>query len=171
MSYWILVFNPQPIDEINPEELSAALTRSNFHTLCKQYELNAAMIEPALENLSVKIAPEAAALAFLLNYQSETEPSIPVYCWPARSEKGTELLAKALAAADSIAVFGLLHRCSQIIGIELSSVQLQDMGLLLGYEIARWAADSGGGLVRGLDGIWYRLNRHLAFLTLEEPIH
>ena len=39
-------------------------------------------------------------------------------------------------------------------------------GILLAYEVARWAANLRKGLIYGLDGTWYRLNRHQAFIPL-----
>lgn len=168
MSYWILVFNQRTIHEIDPKMLIAALTRSNFNTLCRQYKLDLSQIKPALENLSIQLAPEGTALAFLLSYRPVGGPPTAIYHWPAGGEKGKALLAQALTDSGPGIVSGHLQICSQIIGIELSSAQLQDMGLLLGYEVARWAAEQGKGIVRGLDGIWYRLNSHLAFLPIED---
>lgn len=168
MSYWILVFNPKAIHEIDPERLVAALTRSNFTTLCGQYGLDPALIAPALEALSVRIAPETTELAFLLRYCPEGVPPIGVYRWSAGSDKGAELVSRAFADSAPESACSHLQAASQIIGIELSSAQLQDLGLLLGYEIARWAAEQGGGIIRGLDGAWYRLNRHLAFLPMAD---
>jgi hypothetical protein len=171
MSYWILVFNPRPIHEIESKSVIAALTRSNFRTLCEQYGLDPVLIDLALENLAVRIAPENTALAFLLSYRPEGEPSIAIYRWSYGSDNGLAVRSEATGKAASESVVSNLQGSSQIVGIELSSAQLQDMGLLLGYEAARWAAEQGGGIIRGLDGVWYRLNRHLAFLPIEDISH
>ena len=169
MSYWILVFNQQPIDEVTPEQVIPAITRSNFTTLCRQYGLDPVMIEPAKENLAVTLAPRETELFFLLRYRPENEPPIAVYRWEAAGRAGKELLSLAVEAALPDPVQGLLHTTKQIIGVELSPAQLQEMGLLLGYELARWAAEKGKGIVQGLDGVWYHLNRHLAYLPIDTP--
>jgi hypothetical protein len=72
-----------------------------------------------------------------------------------RLPSAPESVRKALSAAV------------QIVSVELDADQLQDLGLLLGYELARWAAVRGKGVMLGLDGRWYRLNAFKAFLPLE----
>ena len=51
--------------------------------------------------------------------------------------------------------------------VALQDEQLTDMGLLLAYEVARWIAHQGSGIVLGLDAAWYRLNEHQAFIPLQ----
>lgn len=167
MSYWILVFNQRVIGEIDPDRLLDAVAGSNFRTLCKQYGLDPALIDPALENLSIINSPGGSALKFMLRYRPEGQPPIGVYGWGINSEAGRDILSQALTIASSEAVCEALRAAEQVLGIELFPIQLQDMGLLLGYELARFAADQGRGIIQGLDGIWYRLNRHCAFLPFD----
>jgi hypothetical protein len=60
-----------------------------------------------------------------------------------------------------------LAHTAQVVAVSLEADQLQDLGLLLGYELARWAAVQGQGIMRALDSRWYRLNAYKAFLPLE----
>jgi hypothetical protein len=50
--------------------------------------------------------------------------------------------------------------------VELARLQSSDLGILLAYELARWISFKGTGLIYALDGVWYRLNAHKAFLPV-----
>ncbi len=168
MSYWILVFNQQRVSDIDPDRLFNALARSNFNTLCKQYELDMGLIDLAREHLAISSAPGSTALCLLLRYLPEGQPLVGVYRWQTGSDTGRKILSRAVKNAFSEEIRGKLQTAIQIFGIELSPTQVRDMGLLLGYELARWLADQGQGIIQGVDGLWYRLNRYLAFLPVEE---
>jgi len=168
MSYWILVFNQQPVNDLDPDMLFNALARSNFSTLCKQYGLDPGLIDLTREHLAICSAPGSTALCLLLRYRPEGQPLVGVYRWQTDCDTRRKILSRALTNTLSEDVRGKLHTATQIFGIELSPIQVRDMGLLLGYELARWLADQGKGIIQGVDGIWYRLNRYLAFLPVEE---
>ncbi|MDY6867720.1 MAG: hypothetical protein SVT56_07425 [Chloroflexota bacterium] len=167
MSYWIHIFNQQLIGDIDSENIKAAITTSNFHTLCEQYQLDPGSIKPALENLDIIKAPVELPLMFLLRYRREDGSPIPVYQWAVDSQAGAEMLNATLERAKG-AIKERLVTTSNIVAVELCKSQLQDMGLLLGYELARWAAEQGNGLIYGLDAEWYYLNRHQAFIPIPE---
>ncbi len=166
MPYLIRVFNQRPITKIVSEDIITAITTSNFHTLCEQYQLEPRLIDPALANLEIIPAPTPQSLLFLLRYRQENQCPIRIYQWDMGSQAGAERVNAALEMAEVAAFKGKLAKTSYIIAVELLQSQLQDMGLLLGYELARWAAEQGKGLIYGLDGVWYRLNRHQAFVPL-----
>jgi hypothetical protein len=60
-----------------------------------------------------------------------------------------------------------LDAANFLVEIELMQHQLLNMGLLIAYEAARWAAFKGAGIIFGLDRTWYHLNQYRAFLPLE----
>ncbi|MBG0787297.1 MAG: hypothetical protein H0S79_19580 [Anaerolineaceae bacterium] len=162
MPYLIRVFNPTPIISVDPREVLDAITESNYQTLCRQYGLNPALIVPGLARLGVLVAPDMAAPFFTVVYQENGERPIVVN------------LEDWVSAAFETEVFsppqslrGAFLRTQQLVSIELEEGQLQDLGLLLAYEVARWAAVKGNGVLQGLDGRWYRLNAHRAFLPVD----
>jgi len=168
MAYWTMIFNQSSIDVVDEKKLITAITESNFHTLCAQYGLESALIEPALMNLSVVSAGGQMLPLFMVQYQPEGKRAVMVYRWEGKSANGRRLLKHANEEIKASASEELLSQTHQIMGIELAKGQLQDMGLLLAYELARWAAYEGGGIIRGIDGVWYRLNRHKAFIPLSD---
>lgn len=167
MAYWIMIFNQMSIEVVDEDKLLAAITESNYHTLCAQYKLDPALIETALMNLSVICAGGCMSPFFVVKYQPEGKRSLVVYRWAAESATGRTLLTQAKAELQNDSGEELLSQTQQIIGIELGVGQLQDMGLLFAYELARWAAFEGGGMMRGIDGMWYRMNKYKAFIPLE----
>jgi len=168
MSYWIFVFNQKTMEKISPEGVLKAVTKSDFYTLCQQYDLDPGLIQPALENIEIVQTDGASSLVFMLRYRPEGQCPLRIYRWGISEETGEALLNKALDEAALGPIREDLSKTAQIIGIEIRKTQLQDLGLLLAYELARWAAERGCGILRGLDGIWYRLNRYAAFIPLDK---
>ncbi len=161
MPYMIRVFNSVPIAAINPRDILAAITESNYYTLCGQYGLDPAQIAPGLARLGVLAAPDSEAPFFTVVYRPDGERPLVVSFqdWdPAVSATEDLLPPKSIQ--------GAFVRTAQLVSVEVEEDQLRDLGLLLAYELARWAAVQGHGIIRALDGRWYRLNAHKAFLPV-----
>lgn len=163
----ILIFNPQPLGKIDPKTLRHALLNVNFTTLCSQYGLNSSLIEPVKEYLDVVVSKNRDFPYFLVKYRGDQDRPLFVYEWRLESRKGMGIYEGISGGIDSKGVNTHLSKTNFLVEIELGQKQLSDMGRLLAYEIARWTAVKGGGVVLGLDGSWYRLNQHSAFLPLE----
>lgn len=160
MAFLIHVFNTVAIEKVHPQEILAAITESNYRTLCRQYGLDPDLIDEARANLRVLAAPEAAAPFLTLAYRPGGVRPVVVHF----QDRG-EISGRLPSAPESVRK--TLSAAVQIVSVELDADQLQDLGLLLGYELARWAAVRGKGVMLGLDGRWYRLNAFKAFLPLE----
>jgi len=151
---------------LDQQRLKEALTDANIHTLCVQYGLDAGGTASALRHLELIHSKYEPAPYFLLRYAPIGKRPLVTYRWHTDYGLGRTYLQDCLAQTSSQRVIDLLTAAKEIISIELSRSQLKDLGLLLGYEIARWCADAGEGIVLGLDGIWYRLNQHQAFVPI-----
>lgn len=167
--YWIQVFNSRALSELDLPKLIETLLEVNYPSLCSEYGLDPASIAPALSHLEVVSTSEGIAPFFLVKYQPGGVVPLVVYRWDSAGEKGVRWLNQAKARVNVSLVEAQLARTQEIFAISLHAAQLEGLGLLLAYEIARWAAEEGEGLVFGLDGAWYRLNRHQAFLPIESP--
>jgi hypothetical protein len=165
-SYLIKVFAMLDISEISPFQLQADLLSSSFQTLCQQYGLDKRQIERTTQNLEVMLAQAGISPFFLVKYKPSGADPIVVYHWRSSSEEGKSILTKASNAFYDENLKEKLSRCRSIYHISLQQSQLMDMGLLLGYEIARWIGFHGEGLVRDLHGDWYTLNKHQAFIPV-----
>jgi len=165
MPHSIYVFSQKRIKEFDPDEILEAVTESNFHTLCGQYGLDLALIQPAFAYLKVLSAAEEVGSFFVLAYQPANQRPIIVNRLDVK-EHGHRILEPIMGILSSEALRSRLSHTREILSVELDPVQLRDLGLLFGYELARWAAFKGEGIVRALDGQWYRLNRHKAFVPI-----
>jgi hypothetical protein len=166
MQYSILVINHQTLGKINPEKLVLEMKAVNFSTLCDQYGLDPGLIPQMKSNLSVITAKGDASPYFVLKYNQKEGLPIIVYRWDPRSETGKFITRELLTGSLPEGVGEHLKNASCIVGIELYQSQMKDMGLILAYEIARWVASRGQGMVLGLDGVWYQLNRSSAFIPI-----
>jgi hypothetical protein len=168
MPYWIMIFNQSPLGQFSGESLLAAITASNYHTLCEQYRLDPGMIQPALAHLSLEMARGSAATYFLVRYGPQYQPPLVVTRWEALTDAGRQHLLDFADSPVSVNMRDHLKSTCELVTIEMVEAQLSDLGLLLAYEIARWAAGVGSGVVYGLDGCWYGLNAQHAFVHLPD---
>lgn len=166
MQYRILVFNRKLLDTVDKEELRCYLLGVSFNTLCNQYQLDPAFIEPTRSNLEVVVSNEHTVPYFMVKYGSTRDQPIIVYEWDLESERGRGILDGVFQRETTNDVTEALSEVKSIFEIELATSQLKDMGLLLAYEIARWAAKEGVGMILGLDNTWYQLNDHQAFISI-----
>lgn len=166
MQYSIMVFNKDNLGQFTGESLLHAITESNYETLCNQYGLDLSLIEPAISDLEVVGAKNNDLPLFVVKYGESYNRSVVVQQWHADAGGGKKMLQDLIKGITLAPLKSHLRRTHGIIEITLAPVQLKDMGLLLAYEIARWAADRGNGIVYGLDGAWYRLNQTKAFIPI-----
>lgn len=165
--YRIFVFLSEPISGKAVAGLVAALRGAHFETLCQQYRLDPGGIEGVLAHLEVVGNPASAKQPFfMVKYGLKQGQTLVIDVWEVAKPDGKALLEAVKAVLGDNPVQKSLDHTEKILGIDLSESQLQDMGLLLAYEVARWAGFHGNGVIRGLDGGWYTLNQHQAFLPI-----
>ncbi len=169
MTYRVIVLNPRSIGAIDPEKFRDQLLQANFYTLAAQYGLDKSMIEGCVSNLEVSTVDPLVAPFFVIKYQGGGQSPLLVYRWTQSDQIGKDIWRDVLPKDVPPHVRHYITDTSEILVIELDRAQLKDMGILLAYEVARWAAIRGSGVVMGLDGKWYRMNRHQAFIPVEEP--
>ena len=166
-TYRILVLNQKPLGKIVSEELLGAISRSNFHTLCEQYGISTDLILPGKMSFEVVAANQGIAPYFLFYFRADRRnPLVINECnFDISVMKNDPGIFQE--EVSTIVFRDQLLSSSRLVSIELNHSQLNGLGRLLAYELARWAAEKGNGLVRGLDGVWYRLNTHQAFMPIE----
>ena len=167
MAYWIMIFNQNSLGKFPGESLLAAITTANYHTLCVQYGLDPALIQPALKNLSLEMAGGSEVPYVLVRYQPQHQPPLVVTRWDALAAPGRRRLSDFIDHPVFAEMRDHLMSTRELVTVEMVEPQLADLGLVLAYEIARWASGQGKGLVYGLDGTWYCLNVHHAFIPLD----
>ncbi|MEA3326938.1 MAG: hypothetical protein U9R53_06465 [Chloroflexota bacterium] len=166
MRYRIVVCNLQTLGNIDGDALVTAITHSNYHTLCEQYGLNPDLVGPGMVELKVLAVSRGVAPFFVLHYNPNRQRPIVISEWNLKDPAVRKWLETLQQATPSHEVVRHLQRTCYVVSIALTPTQLEDLGRLLAYELARWAAKLGRGLVRGLDGKWYRLNDYKAFIPV-----
>jgi hypothetical protein len=150
------------------ESLSDALRATNFDTLCQQYSLNPSECQYILGNLAVIGSPVSATVPFfVVRYGPQWHQALVIEGWHVTKSAGKDLLNAFKTLVKCSEIQNNLEKTRIIFTIALTPAQLGDLGRLLAYEVARWAAFHGKGVMRGLDGEWYALNRHQAFVPLK----
>ena len=167
-SYPIVIFLSEEIDPAMAESLSVALRAANFDTLCQQYGLNPSACEDVLGNLAVIGNPVSTkAPFFVVRYGPQWHQALVIEGWHVTKSAGKNLLNAFKTLVKGREIQKNLEKTRIIFTIALTPAQLGDLGRLLAYEVARWAAFYGEGVMRGLDGEWYALNRHQAFVPMK----
>jgi hypothetical protein len=163
--YNIWVFSKISIAEILPNRLQADLAKVSFKTLCDQYGLDCSLIDQTLANLEVVSGGDVLPY-WVVNYLPPDGRPLFVYYKSLSVKDSTRMFAEKLALKPNSCLAEELSDLSELYRIDLHPSQLQDMGLLLAYEVARWIGFHGRGLVRDLHGEWYALNQHQAFIPV-----
>lgn len=167
MVYRILVFNRRSLGKFDGEELRSNLLEVNFESLCAQYGLDPAQIQTTKSHLEVVVSKYGNSPYFLVNYGSNNyQRPIVVYEWSMETGNSEQILEGHFHGNKKQEITDYLLSTKYILEIELEESQLRDLGLLLAYEIARWGANLGEGVILSLDNTWYRLNQHQAFIPL-----
>lgn len=161
-----MVFNRHPLGNFNPAALLTDLKAVHFSTLCRQYGLDTALINPAMAQLAVDTAVNDSVPYFILRYQPEHRPPIVVNRVDLTGLRQDFNLDDVNGTQINTSVRMHVLNTREAYTVNLEDAQVKDFGLVLGYEVARWMAYRGDGLVLGLDGVWYRLNAYQAFLPL-----
>ena len=160
----IAIFTLNPVEQLDPDEIRAAVTESNFHTLCDQYCLGPDLIEPALAYLNIQVPVDPSATFFSLRFASE--PAVPIIVKYWRDSEDITSRIRTFSAVAPASIRARLVRSKEVFAVDLSQPSGNDLGILFAYELARWIAFKGGGVVYAFDGVWYRLNAHKAFLPV-----
>ena len=166
MPYRIWIFNQQTLGPFSATALLADIKAAHFSTLCRQYGLDPGLIGLAMDHLAVEQGVDDHVPYFLVWYQPRHQPPIIVNRWHVAEIVGNHHLTGEVEGALPPSIRSSLMRTQSIFSVSLEESQLYNLGLLLAYEIARWVASRGSGYVLGLDGAWYRLNAHQAFIPI-----
>ncbi|HOE70717.1 MAG TPA: hypothetical protein PKZ33_06580 [Brevefilum sp.] len=168
MSYKIIIINRWPLKSPGfTQVLLDELKTVDFESLCRQYGLDPALIGPTLAQLSVEESIGAPVPFFLLRYHDKGHPPIVISEWEIAGLPQQRIQEDQTPAHWPDCVLECIATSRAVYSVTLEGEQLTDLGLLLAYEVARWIAHQGSGIVLGLDAAWYRLNEHQAFIPLQ----
>ena len=80
------------------------------------------------------------------------------------AEEGQEVVEQFSADNDrSARIKTHLQNAKAVVGIEMGFSQLEDMGIVFAYEIARWFGRNRGGMIKDDDDHWSVIDDHGGF--------
>lgn len=170
MAWWLTVYCRRPVSALAPELLlagiqgrdSEALAGVDYWTLAERFGIeDEAVVDAALDVLRVRGDEELGLLAECeIAYRPEVDARpIVVHCWTDPERLAEELEEAEEGRSPPTGVLPRLRTTKEIVGIELGFSQLEDMGIVLAYELARWLAQKGDGLVVDDDDCWMTVER------------
>jgi len=172
MSSWISIYCRSSIAEVESHQLArglrgrdpSALAGVDYLTLAEDYGVDVTLVDAALEALTVRPL-RGADSGFEVHYGSETNQVVVVRRWH-DADRVAEEIAEVVERRDlPSAAEPRIRDSREVIGIELEKHHLQDMGVVLAYEVARFLAQKGDGLILNDEGTWLRVDDG-AFVTI-----
>jgi hypothetical protein len=164
LAYFITIFNQIPLSRPFDRELLDFLQRANFTSLGLEYGIDPGLIQSAKSNLDVLTDEVGKMNLLLVRYWPASRSPVVIYRKEFKDLGTIEGNNDANFPEKCKGLKEKLLQAKVLYEIELEKNQLTDMGLLIGYECARWLAFHGKGLVRDLHGYWYRMNEQQAFI-------
>lgn len=163
MAWWITVYCGSDV-AIDGDALIASLRgrdAASVTALAEDYEVDAAAVETALTDLRV-----TDALEVFYRADPSTRP-IVVHVWREAAMVAEELVDARETRGAPAAAEPYPSRCAAIVALELGFSNLEDVGVVIAYEIARHLAQTYDGVIVDDDDRWERVE-HGALVPLDD---
>lgn len=171
MALWLSLFCQTSTTHVTSSQLldglrgrdQRALAGVDYHTLAEDYDVKDELVRPAVAAL--KVDALSGGDGYEISYGEGVRP-VFVRRWtdpPRVAEEIQEMHDRLGSAAEPAAAW--IRACREVIGIELSANQLEDMGVVIAYEAARYLAQKGNALILTDQDRWLRVEDG-AFVTL-----
>ncbi len=155
MASWISIYCTRSLAELTAKQLLKGITGKDakaragvdYLTLAEDYDVD----EDAAEAAEDALAIERSDDGFIVTYG--TKRPVFVRRW-AKTVRVASELEEAREHEGSKAVEQRLGKTTEVIGIELGASQLTDFGIVVAYELARYLAQKGRGIICDLDHHW-----------------
>lgn len=176
MAWWLTVYCRKPVSHLSVDAVRKGLldedpsapAGGDYLTLAEQYEVDEETVKPALKALELKsVSDSLLHLEISYRLPRELRP-IVVHVWNTPERLAEELDETADIRNPPKSAQKLLEGVVEIVAIELGFQMLEDMGVVLAFELARWLAQKGDGVIADDDNRWQMIERG-AFRPLEHP--
>ena len=166
MPWWLTVYCRSSVGELDAQQLADGLRNRDprapagvdYLALGEEYELDEAEVSAALEHLVVEAAGDKP-LDVEIRYRPEPDARpIIVHLWD-QPDRIADEVEEAIDGRDPPEGAGpYLSACREVVGLELGFGQLEDMGLVLACELARYLAQKGDGVIVDDENEWYAVD-------------
>ncbi|MEZ4403953.1 MAG: hypothetical protein R3B06_28270 [Kofleriaceae bacterium] len=170
MAYWLTVYCRRSVRGIDAAALAAGLrgldpaapAGEDYQTLAERFDVDEAEVAPALAALTVV----ASAVGWEVRYRADPAARpLTIHVWSAPAQVAEELDEARDCRNPPPLAEQLLGAVVEIVALELGWSMLEDMGVVLADEAARFLAQRGDGVVADdearwrlvVDGAWHAL--------------
>jgi hypothetical protein len=166
MAAWLTVYCKRSLAHVTAAAIAGALADADLHTRAEGYDLPEEQADAALANLRVEAMDSSDGRFCKVSYRPGQSRPLFVYRWAAKDGVDEEL-AEALEdlSPDAELIRPVLAQTVEVAAVELGWNQVEDMGLVLGVEIARYLAEQGEGLLKDQEDDWWLLDGHFKPIT------
>ena len=162
MASWITVYCRKSVGAVSPDQLLAGITDKDpsasagvdYWTLAESYAVEEDAVDTALEALRVEAEGPGFEVYSVRYCAAPRLRPVFVRRWADEARVRRELDEAAELRKPSASTSKLLEQTREVIGIELGATQLNDFGIVVAYEIARYLAQIGDGLICDLQDGW-----------------
>ncbi len=149
MAWWLTVYCRRPVSTTSAEELQTGINGADYFTLAEDYDVDDALVGPAVKALTVS---KDLHVSF-----GDSRP-IVVHVWSTPERVAEELSEMHEVRSPPKSLHEPLKATKEIVGIELGFSHLENLGAVIAYEIARYFAQKGDGLIVDDDDRWQRID-------------
>jgi hypothetical protein len=176
MPAWITLFCRRSVVDVSPNALKAGILDKDpstsagvdYNALADDYGVDEKLVDPALKNLEIASVEPANADGFTrysLRYTAADTRPVLIHRWTDSDHLKKETVDETIELLTSRQRFiaELLQRTKEVIGIEFGYSQLEDMGVVLAYEVARYLGARGDALIQNDLGKWLIIGKRGGF--------
>ncbi|MBM4782968.1 MAG: hypothetical protein GQE15_35260 [Archangiaceae bacterium] len=157
MAWWLTVYCRRPVSRLTAKQLQAGITGEDatalagvdYFTLAEDYDVADELVSPAMKALKVS---KELQVSF-----GDSRP-IVVHVWSSPERVAEELSEVQEVRTPPKSLRSALKDTKEIVGIELGFSHLENMGVVIAYELARYLAQKGDGVIVDDDDRWQRID-------------
>jgi hypothetical protein len=165
MAAWITVYALQPA-ELSPADVLAALHATDLHTLAEAFDLDEPVVDAAVAALRMNAG--AGLDGACLHYRAPELRPIQFHRWCEPDRVAEELSEVRDGGELDPEVDAGLAGVVEVVALELGWPMLEDMGVVIAWEVARVLAHATGGLVKDHDDYWWRVDEGGGFVAFDD---
>jgi hypothetical protein len=178
MAAWLTVYCTRSVRKVTAAELRKVIDDADIHTIAEGFGIDDEdVVDRALSQFSIEPVTRQAGVKFSLRYRHARYRPVLIHLWVKAARVKTER-EEALEQFDGIRGAGAgsvrrhLSRVIEVVAVELGWNQLEDMGVVLGGQVAEYFASVGAGLIRDQNDDWWTVKNRITALLVgrgDEP--
>lgn len=163
MSAWITVYCADSLRTLTASQLldgirgkdAYALAGVDYPTLAEDYGAEASHATDLARTLAVRALDNDAG--YEVTYRDDSRP-VFLRQWR-KPDRVAEEVREVTERPEQLPqqVVDLLSKTQEVVGVEYAPQSSDEMGIVVAYEVARYVAQVGAGIIRTDEGRWLRV--------------